>query len=308
MKIVCISDTHSRHDEVAIPSCDLLLHAGDFTMARKNDHVGELVHTRRFTKWLSELEGVGDIVVIPGNHETGAEKNPDAFRLEFEKVRIIANCPGAKKIEITDGRKEHIFYLDGLDRDTGVRRNAEGRREAPFSLDSIGFSANRHGERFLVYGEPCQPEFCDWGFNVERDEMAKVWSEFEEAVADWRNPDCWLTKEEGDDFPIILLTHGPPYGMGDKLGPRYSSFGDVEADHVGCKHQAEMLRKMFPAVPRDGGGKKCLVVCGHIHSGHGVYEIGDCLVVNASVLNENYNVEYDPVVVELRGGLFYRGE
>lgn len=31
VKICCISDSHSQHNQLEIPNCDLLIHAGDFS-------------------------------------------------------------------------------------------------------------------------------------------------------------------------------------------------------------------------------------------------------------------------------------
>lgn len=63
LDIVCISDTHSLHRECEVPSGDILIHAGDFTMFSNsaaaildfNDWIGELPHTIK--------------LVVPGNHE-----------------------------------------------------------------------------------------------------------------------------------------------------------------------------------------------------------------------------------------------
>jgi predicted phosphodiesterase len=45
MRIVAISDTHNRHEAIAVEPCDLLLHAGDVT-AR-----GTLAELAAFLAW-----------------------------------------------------------------------------------------------------------------------------------------------------------------------------------------------------------------------------------------------------------------
>jgi Icc-related predicted phosphoesterase len=68
MRCVAISDTHNRAEGVAIPSGDVLLHAGDLTM-RGTD--AELLRSAR---WLSTLRPrYRAIVAIPGNHDLGME-------------------------------------------------------------------------------------------------------------------------------------------------------------------------------------------------------------------------------------------
>ncbi|MEE8113632.1 MAG: metallophosphatase domain-containing protein [Nitrososphaerales archaeon] len=62
MKIVAISDTHTKHKKITIPKCDVLVHAGDFSWK------GTYWETFRFMKWLNEQPAKHKIV-IAGNHE-----------------------------------------------------------------------------------------------------------------------------------------------------------------------------------------------------------------------------------------------
>lgn len=68
MKLVCISDTHSKHSKLEIPSCDILIHAGDWT------GLGSYREITDFAKWLNQQEA-SHIVLVPGNHETIFEEN-----------------------------------------------------------------------------------------------------------------------------------------------------------------------------------------------------------------------------------------
>lgn len=113
-----------------------------------------------------------------------------------------------------------------------------------------------------IWGEPRQPWFYDWAFNVPREEMEEK---------------CWSRVPEDVD---ILLTHGPPYRCGD-LTPR----GDL----VGCHYMRELIIKNQPL----------LVACGHIHSGYGVTSIHNTVVANASVCNEQYRPVNKPIVIDL---------
>lgn len=107
-----------------------------------------------------------------------------------------------------------------------------------------------------IWGEPRQPEFCNWAFNVDREGMAAVWSK---APVD----------------TDILVTHGPPLGIGDKT---------ADGRFVGCRHQLAWIQKNQPA----------LVVCGHIHEGRGVYQVGETTIINASALNQHYRMYSNP--------------
>ena len=84
MKLVAISDTHNRAEQVVIPDGDVLVHAGDLTMKGSE---GEL---RQAARWLGGLRGrFGAVVAIPGNHDFGAERDPAACRTLFEEHGII---------------------------------------------------------------------------------------------------------------------------------------------------------------------------------------------------------------------------
>src|SRR5271165_6402000 len=63
VKIVIISDTHTKHKEVTIPTCDLLIHAGDFTgRGSKQDSLD-------FLEWFNAQTQATSKVYIAGNHE-----------------------------------------------------------------------------------------------------------------------------------------------------------------------------------------------------------------------------------------------
>ena len=65
VKIVCISDTHGRHQDVVVPDGDVLIHAGDWT------HFGKQRDADDFNAWLGTLPHQHKIVVN-GNHESNA--------------------------------------------------------------------------------------------------------------------------------------------------------------------------------------------------------------------------------------------
>lgn len=63
MKIICISDTHEKHNYIeTFPEGDVFIHAGDFTM------IGEPEWVTSFNYWLGNLPYKHKIV-IAGNHD-----------------------------------------------------------------------------------------------------------------------------------------------------------------------------------------------------------------------------------------------
>jgi Icc-related predicted phosphoesterase len=144
-----------------------------------------------------------------------------------------------------------------------------------FLFERVGYSGLPpiHGWKYLqdssflwrglhIYGTPWQPRFYDWAFNLDEPELEQKWS---------------LIPDSTD----ILLVHGPPRGIAD-----FSPFGQ---EHTGSP---SLLQRILEIKPK-------LVVCGHIHSGYGQYQIGDTLVVSSSLVDESY-LPVNPIqVVEI---------
>jgi len=67
MKLICISDTHNKHEEIEIPDGDVLIHAGDITEGGTKREVVD------FLNWFSSQPHKHKIF-IAGNHDFYFEK------------------------------------------------------------------------------------------------------------------------------------------------------------------------------------------------------------------------------------------
>mmetsp|Transcript_113186 Transcript_113186/g.327010 ORF Transcript_113186/g.327010 Transcript_113186/m.327010 type:complete len:306 (+) Transcript_113186:99-1016(+) len=117
---------------------------------------------------------------------------------------------------------------------------------------------------YRIYGSPWQPAFCDWAFNLPLGEpLRKVWERIPEEVD-------------------ILITHGPPQGIGDKCS---------HGAHVGCPDLLQAIRD-----------RRCAIsLAGHIHEAHGV-EMDEALgiaYINASTCTLSYRPQQLPIVFDL---------
>lgn len=234
MKVVTLSDTHSRHGwiyqlsegesldnietvyhiqgtinasgGVFLPcDIDLLIHAGDMSM------MGTETEIEQFLKWYSSIRAKYK-VLIAGNHD-----------FLFEKQRMIAKDLLAKYPDIIYLETEEVV-IEGI----------------------------------KIYGEPRQPWFHSWAFNVERGEAIKrYWDAIPEDVN-------------------ILVTHGPPKGILDMT---------MSGENVGC----EDLLYRLPYLEQ-----LKLVVFGHIHEHAGCELINGVYYVNASALNVRYQLQNRP--------------
>lgn len=120
-----------------------------------------------------------------------------------------------------------------------------------------------------IWGSPVTPWFYDWAFNKHRGEQIQQhWD---------------LIPEDTQ----VLITHGPPYGIGDELSQRGSSPGT----HVGCANLMSTIDSRLKNLK--------LHVFGHIHEGHGTYGKSGVTYVNASILDDRYQQTNNPITVEL---------
>lgn len=84
MKIVCISDTHEKHRHVKLPKGDLLIHAGDFTWAGKQQP------TFDFLDWM-EAQPFKHKIFVSGNHDFYFEHGKNLKQLEGRNFHYLVN-------------------------------------------------------------------------------------------------------------------------------------------------------------------------------------------------------------------------
>lgn len=113
-----------------------------------------------------------------------------------------------------------------------------------------------------IWGSPVTPWFFQWAFNRHRGAPIRK---------------HWNLVPPGID---VLLTHGPVFGIHDTV---------INGKHVGCKDLLERVKEVKPKVH----------ICGHVHEGYGVTSKNGTKFMNASLLNESYELVNKPVVFEL---------
>lgn len=117
-------------------------------------------------------------------------------------------------------------------------------------------------ENLKIWGSPVTPWFYNWAFNCPRGTaIQKHWN---------------LIPGNTD----ILLTHGPVFGILDSV---------INNNPAGCKN---LLNKVLEVKPKAH-------VFGHIHESYGVTNKFGVKFINASVLNESYELINKPIVFDL---------
>ena len=141
MKVVCISDTHNKADEIILPKGDVLIHAGDFSLAGYPEEVA------KFNDFLKQAPFEIKIV-IAGNHDLtfDIENYEKQLYQQFHKKLPIPLDPVATKAILTD-----CIYLE----DTSY-----------------------HLKGYKVYGSPYTPTYHNWAFNLDRGkEIESKWAQ-----------------------------------------------------------------------------------------------------------------------------------
>eukprot|EP01084_Bolivina_argentea_P279582 477985_1 len=113
------------------------------------------------------------------------------------------------------------------------------------------------------YGSPYIPYIGNWAFSKQRGQELK---------------EHWNVLNENID---VLITHGPPYGIGDVV-PTHNDA------HVGDRDLLNKIKEIKPQYH----------IFGHIHEGFGIYSTFDLktVFVNAAMLDESYAEIHKPIV------------
>jgi len=72
-KVICISDTHTKHKKLTIEPCDILLHSGDYSS------IGRIHEVENFLDWFSKQPAKHKIF-IDGNHDGLSQEYPALFK------------------------------------------------------------------------------------------------------------------------------------------------------------------------------------------------------------------------------------
>ena len=83
-QIICLGDSHSRHNQVQVPFGDVLLHSGDFSMFGKESDIIS------FNTWLGTLPHQHK-VIVSGNHDGGGSFQKSVPN-QLDKLKVLINC------------------------------------------------------------------------------------------------------------------------------------------------------------------------------------------------------------------------
>ena len=120
-------------------------------------------------------------------------------------------------------------------------------------------------EGIKFWGSPTTPKFGDWFFMAERGQQIKKY---------------W------DMIPLdtnVIITHGPVFSILDQ-----PFFNGKFEEGVGCLDLKKTIETIKPK----------LHIFGHIHGSYGIKKIDGTTYINASVMNEEYEVVNKPIIYD----------
>jgi len=132
---------------------------------------------------------------------------------------------------------------------------------APVFPENIHYLCNTsiEIEGIKFWGSPFSSQFGNWAFMGHLEDLKPIW----------------------DTIPSdtdIVITHSPPFAINDQC---------VNGISVGCPALRNKLKEIKPKYH----------ICGHIHEAFGIYQDENTTYINASLLNEYYDMVNDPVEI-----------
>jgi Icc-related predicted phosphoesterase len=116
-------------------------------------------------------------------------------------------------------------------------------------------------EGVKIWGTPQVPEFGNWAFNQSEERLGDYFSLI-------------------PDDTQILISHGPPHGILDRLS---------DGTSVGSIELGSAIKKL-PQLK--------LLICGHIHESFGQAKINDVQYINVALLDEKYRIKNKPWIID----------
>ncbi len=197
-----------------------------------------------------------------------AEHHPAKQKAWFDHhVRPwLATSPAAHKV-LTWGNHDWCGQACSFEGDSPAAASSTALQILVDDVTSVP-SDGAAGRSISIWATPWSNPFMNWAFMKSRAELADVYAAIPDGVD-------------------ILVSHQPPYGYGD----RYDHVGSREVEHLGSR---ELLAAIERVRPR-------LVICGHLHGGHGCFEYDGIPIYNVSVVNDQYRLVRSPTVIDIPG-------
>lgn len=155
----------------------------------------------------------------------------------------------------------------------------ENKEKAEKIISNVATYLNDSGAKILglnFWGSPITPFYNRWAFNRDKGTIKAHWD---------------LIPKDTD----ILVTHGPPKGILDKVLPlKYqiglsSEFIITTPSREGCPFLLDKVKEVKPKIH----------AFGHIHEDYGIKKTKDTTFINASSLDRSYTYKNKPITINI---------
>ena len=169
---------------------------------------------------------------------------------------------------------EQVFFIAG-NHDFWFERNDLVAHQIFSSHDKVRYLKNEYidyisyqdSKIYHIFGTPYCHIFGNWAFMRSEEILAKKFSQIPNNID-------------------ILLSHDAPYGTSDICFEGFST----SKGHIGCPELRDAIIASKPKYNFHG----------HLHSAnHGEELLGETKVYNTSILNEQYELVYEPLMIRL---------
>jgi Icc-related predicted phosphoesterase len=169
---------------------------------------------------------------------------------------------------------EQVYFIAG-NHDFWFEKNDLTAHQIFSSHDKVRYLKNEYvdyishqdSKIYHIFGTPYCHIFGNWPFMRDEETLVNKFDQIPHNID-------------------ILLSHDAPYGTSDICFEGFSA----SKGHIGCPELRDAIIEKKP--------KYCFH--GHLHSSnHGEELLGETKVYNTSVLNEQYNLVYEPLIIRL---------
>ena len=198
--------------------------------------------------------------IVPLNIQANNEKSRRWFRSQFKEW--VESLPIAKCIFVAGN---HDFWME---RSVGQVYNMFPEyNKASYLFNEYATYISNDGNLYTIFGTPYCKVFGNWPFMRENETLNKYYG----MIPD--NCDIVISHDSPALCGIGMIHQGNYYG--EEAGNK------ILADHI--------LQK-----------KPRYVFSGHIHSGeHSIKEIEGIKLANTSIVDENYDIAYQPLILDI---------
>ena len=169
---------------------------------------------------------------------------------------------------------EKVYFIAG-NHDAFMERNDKTMHEIFSRFDKVTYLMHEHidylscqdSKVYRIFGTPYCHIYGNWPFMRDEETLAYKFSQIPENVD-------------------ILISHDAPYGVSDICFQGWAADGS----HKGCPELRDAIIASKPKYNFHG----------HLHSAnHGEELLGETKVYNTSILNEQYDLVYEPLIIRL---------